>query len=147
MGRSSFRGDASRFWGNTSGASAIEFAIVVPVFLTMLFGIIAYGIYFGAVHSTSQLAADAARASVAGLSDVERTSIATSHVRNNVPAYMLLDPDNIQVTAEPLEADARQFRVSIRYDASLLPIWNFSPFFPLPEKVIERTATIQRGGY
>ena len=140
MGRSSFGGDAS-------GASAVEFAIVVPVFLTMLFGILAYGIYFGAVHSTSQLAADAARASVAGLSDAERTSIATAHVHNNVPAYVLLNPERIEVTAEPLEVDARQFRVSVRYDASLLPIWNFTPFLPLPERVIERTATIQRGGY
>ncbi|HWV81395.1 MAG TPA: TadE/TadG family type IV pilus assembly protein [Hyphomicrobiaceae bacterium] len=140
MGRSSFGGDVS-------GASAVEFAIVVPVFLTMLFGIIAYGIYFGAVHSTSQLAADAARASVAGLSDAERTAIATAHVRNNVPAYVLLNPERIEVTAEPLEADARQFRVSVRYDASLLPIWNFTPFLPLPERIIERTATIQRGGY
>lgn len=140
MGRSSFGGDVS-------GASAVEFAIVVPVFLTMLFGIIAYGIYFGAVHSTSQLAADAARASVAGLSDAERTAIATAHVHNNVPAYVLLNPERIEVTAEPLEADARQFRVSVRYDASLLPIWNFTPFLPLPERIIERTATIQRGGY
>ncbi len=117
------------------------------MFLTLLFGIIAYGIYFGAVHSTSQLAADAARASVAGLSDTERATIATSHVRTNVPAYVLLDPERIEVTAEPLEADARQFRVSVRYDASALPIWNFSPLFPLPERMIERTATIQRGGY
>jgi Flp pilus assembly protein TadG len=140
MGRTSFERDVS-------GASAVEFAIVVPVFLTMLFGILAYGIYFGAVHSTSQLAADAARASVAGLSDTERASIATAHVHNNVPAYVLLDPERIEVTAEPLEADARQFRVSVRYDASLLPIWNFTPFLPLPERTIERTATIQRGGY
>jgi Flp pilus assembly protein TadG len=113
----------------------------------MLFGIIAYGIYFGAVHSTSQLAADAARASVAGLTDDERTSIATAHVHNNAPAYALLRPDRIEVIAEPLETDNRQFRVSVRYDATSLPIWNFSPFFPLPARVIERTATIQRGGY
>lgn len=140
MGHSSFRGDER-------GAAAIEFAIVVPVFLMMLIGILAYGIYFGAVHSTAQLAADAARASVAGLTDVERASIATDHVRNNAPAYILMDPARVEVTAEPLGADARQFRVSVRYDASQLPIWNFSPILPLPERVIERTATIQRGGY
>lgn len=135
------------FGEDEAGASAIEFAIVLPVFLTMLFGILAYGIYFGAVHSTSQLAADAARATVAGLTDVERTSIAELHVRNNAPAYVLIDPSLVQVTAEPLAADARQFRVSVRYNARTLPIWNFAPFLPLPEQVIERTATIQRGGY
>ena len=60
----------------TSGAAALEFAVVLPVFLAVMLGILAYGIYFGAVHSAAQLAADAARASVAGLSDDERAAIA-----------------------------------------------------------------------
>jgi Flp pilus assembly protein TadG len=130
-----------------SGASALEFAIVMPIFVVLLFGIIAYAIYFGAVHGAAQLAADAARASVAGLSDAERADIARQHVIKNVPAYSLFDPSKLEVTAEPLGEDARQFRVSVRYDASALPIWNFAPLFPLPDKTIVRAATIQRGGY
>jgi len=141
------RGAKRGSWADDRGASAVEFALVLPVFLVLLFGIIAYGIYFGAVHSTAQLAADAARASVAGISDAEREEIARQHVLNNVPSYVMLQPGKIQIVAGRLEQDSRQFRVAVRYDAAELPIWNFTPFLPLPSKIIERTATIQRGGY
>lgn len=129
------------------GASAVEFAIVLPVFVTMLFGIIAYGIYFGAVHGAAQLAADAARASVAGVSDAERADIARRHVAANALSYTVLDPAKLTVEAGPLDGDVRQFRVSVRYDAKALPIWNFGPLLPLPDPIIVRSATIQRGGY
>jgi Flp pilus assembly protein TadG len=134
-------------WRNDGGASALEFAIVMPIFMVMLFGIVAYSIYFGAVHGAAQLAADAARASVAGLTDSERAEIARQHVARNAASFALLDADKLTVTAGPLSEDERQFRVSVRYDANSLPIWNFAPLFPLPERTIERAATIQRGGY
>lgn len=125
----------------------MEFAIVLPIFVTMLLGIIAYGIYFGAVHGAAQLAADAARASVAGVNDAEREDIARRHVASNAHSYMVLDPAKLTVEAGPLDVDVRQFRVSVRYDATALPIWNFGPLLPLPATIIERSATIQRGGY
>ncbi len=46
------------------GAAAVEFAIVSPVFLLIVVGILAYGLYFGAANSVQQLAADAARAAM-----------------------------------------------------------------------------------
>jgi Flp pilus assembly protein TadG len=49
------------------GASAVEFAIIAPVFILMIVGMLAYGIYFGAANSVQQIAADAARTSIAGL--------------------------------------------------------------------------------
>ena len=64
------------FYSHERGASAVEFAIVGPVFVLLMMGMIAYGIYFGAVHSVQQLAADAARASVAGLDESERIWLA-----------------------------------------------------------------------
>ena len=139
--------EKDRFEADQGGASAIEFALVVPVFLMIALGILAYGVYFGAVHSTAQLAADAARASVAGLSDAERTEIASQNVATNSREYPLLDPAKIQVVAAPLQSDATQFRVAVRYDASALPIWGVSSLIPLPSQIIERTATVKRGGY
>ncbi|TIM19494.1 MAG: pilus assembly protein, partial [Mesorhizobium sp.] len=44
-----------------SGTSAIEFALLAPIFILLLLGMVAYGIYFGASHSVQQIAADAAR--------------------------------------------------------------------------------------
>ncbi len=71
---------------NEDGTAAIEFALVLPVFLVLMLGILAYGIYFAAAHSTAQLAADAARASVAGLNDVERANLAKASVARTFPA-------------------------------------------------------------
>lgn len=45
-----------------SGVAAVEFAIVATLYLFLLVGMVAYGIYFGASHSVQQIPADAARA-------------------------------------------------------------------------------------
>ena len=66
----------SKFSKNRDGAAAIEFAIITPVFLLVLFGIINYGAYLGVLNGVQQLTAEAARASIAGLSDDERLLLA-----------------------------------------------------------------------
>lgn len=129
------------------GASAIEFAIVLPVFLLIVLGILTYGIYLGSAHSVEQLAADAARASVAGLSDSERVQIATQHVTANADGYPLLNASKIAVEAGASPLDSSQFRVLVRFDASDLPIWIMSGIVPMPDRIIERTSVIKRGGY
>lgn len=139
--------DMKEFARNRLGAAAVEFAMVLPVFLVIALGILAYGIYFGASHSTSQLAADAARSSVAGLTDEERATIAKQHVAANAPNYPLLKASKIIVEAGPLPEDATQFRVSVRYAADQLPIWGFASFLPLPSRTIVSVATVKRGGF
>jgi Flp pilus assembly protein TadG len=138
---------AARMARDRRGASAIEFAIVVPVFLLIVLGILTYGIYLGSVHSVEQLAADAARASVAGLSDSERIQIATQHVTTNADGYPLLNASKIAVEAGASPLDSSQFRVLVRFDASDLPIWIMSGIVPMPDRVIERTSVIKRGGF
>lgn len=140
-------GDRHRFAGHQDGAGALEFAIVAPLFLLIVLGLLVYGIYLGSVHSVEQLAADAARASVAGISDAERVQIATQHVTINAGDYPLLDASKVTVSAGPSSADPSQFRVSVRFDASNLPIWGLSGLVPLPDRVIERTSVIKRGGF
>jgi Flp pilus assembly protein TadG len=130
-----------------AGASALEFAIVLPVFLLIVLGILTYGIYLGSVHSVEQLAADAARASVAGLSDSERVQIATHHVITNANGYPLLNAAKVVVEAGASPLDSSQFRVLVRFDASDLPIWIMSGIVPMPDRMIERTSVIKRGGF
>lgn len=137
---------AKRLSNNISGASAVEFAIVASLFLMVALGILAYGIYLSAAHSVSQLAADSARASIAGLNDTERAKIATDHVTLHAKDFILLDKTKVTVEAAPL-ADSNQFQVVVRFDASDLPIWFMSGLVPLPPKIIERSASIKRGGY
>lgn len=138
---------ARRFVRDGSGASAIEFALVAPVLLLFLVGVLVYGLYYGAASSVQQLAADAARASVAGLNDDERAAIARQHVADGSRSYVLLDPARASVSAHPSAADPNQFEVAVSYDASQLSIWAFEGLIPLPSRTIRRSAAIQRGGY
>lgn len=135
------------FAAENGGAAAVEFALIFPVALIFLCGLLAYGIYFGAAHSVQQLAADAARASVAGINDSERASIAMAHVAASGGRYPLLRADRLAVSAAPLAADPTEFEVRVAFNSEDLPIWAFAGLVPLPGKVIERVAIIKRGGY
>lgn len=132
--------------GDTRGTAVIEFAILTPVFLLMLMGMLAYGIYFGAAHALQQLAADAARTSIAGINAAEGRRLVENYLLRNAAAYMLIDPQRLAFEVEVAEDNPDQYRVELRYDASDLPIWNLYPPLPLPGTEIARGATIRRGG-
>lgn len=126
--------------------SAIEFAILAPVFLLMLTGMLAYGIYFGAAHSLSQLAADAARTSLAGVSSAERDTLVNAFLEANAGDYMLIDRSQLSFSIGDKPDDPNQYRVTLVYDASHLPIWALSPPLPLPGKRMAYSSTIRLGG-
>ena len=127
--------------------AALEFAIIAPVFLLILLGIAAYGIYFSAVSSLQELTADAARASVAGLSATERATIVTNYVTDSSPQYQLLQGHAITVTTAPFPGDPTRYTVTLRTDISNLPLQVQSGIIPMPSSVIERTAVVRIGGY
>lgn len=129
------------------GASALEFAIVSPLLFLMIAGILVYGVYFGAVHSVQQLAAEAARATVAGLSDNERATLANGHVRDSASSYPLLDPGRLQTAAQASPADSELFVVTVTYDASNLGVLGLTGLVPGPSQTIQRSAIVRRGGY
>lgn len=141
------RGAIARAARADSGAAAVEFAFIFPVALMFFCGLLAYGIYFGAAHSVQQLAADAARASVSGLDNAERASIAQAHVAASGGSYPLLQADHLSVSAHALAADPSQFEVRVSFNSEDLPIWVLQGLVPLPQKTIERVAIIKRGGY
>lgn len=130
-----------------TAASAVEFALVMPIFLIVLFGIIVYGSYLAMVHGLQQLTAEAARASIGGLSDSERLSLATSDIDSNVGTYPLLAPDRLTIVSAATDASTGTFTVTVKYDASDMFVFNMPRFVPAPSKVIVRSASIQRGGY
>lgn len=128
------------------GTSAVEFAIVAPVFIMVLFLMIGFGVYLGAAHSVQQLAADTARASIAGLDESERVSLANAFIKNNGDTYMLIDSDDLSVAVKDNSDEPNQFRVDLTYDASKLPIWGIYGAHLLPQKTIVRRSTIRIGG-
>lgn len=129
-----------------SGTAAIEFAILSPLFILLLMGMIAYGIHFGASHSIQQIAADAARTALAGVNANERSTLASNFVRLNAGGYPFVDPQKLTVEARDSAADGNQFVVALRYDATDLPIWSLFRDLPMPGKTISRQSTIRVGG-
>ncbi|MBR0785018.1 TadE/TadG family type IV pilus assembly protein [Bradyrhizobium iriomotense] len=128
------------------GASAVEFALITPLFLLMLFGIVIFGGYLTMVHGVQQLAAEAARSSVAGISDGERNTIATGYVSANASTYPLLDPGKIVVSAAPSSNSANVYVVTVTYDASGSIVFAL-PLAPAPSSTIVRSAAIPYGGF
>jgi Flp pilus assembly protein TadG len=126
------------------GASAVEFAMLLPLFLALVFGIVVFGAWLTMVHGVQQLAAEAARSSVAGLSETERASLATSYITNNAGSYPLLEPDHLTVSAATSGSDV--FVVTVNYDASGSFIYAL-PFVPAPPSAIVRSAAIPFGGF
>lgn len=127
-------------------SSAVEFALIAPVLLLLTFGLVAYAIYFGAAHSVQQLAADATRTSIAGLTDAERDRLVSNFIDANAGLYVLLDADHITYEVGDSPADPNQYRVMVSFDASELPIWNLSVPLPRPATAIRFASTIRKGG-
>jgi Flp pilus assembly protein TadG len=135
------------FLRGQTGATAVEFAIVFPFFLALLFGIIIYGSYLVVVHSVHQLAAEAARSSMPGLSDSERASLAQSYVTSNVTYYPLISSNRLTVSAAASSTNANVFVVTVSYDDSNSFIYLLPQLVPAPPSSVVSSAAIPRGGY
>ena len=136
-----------RLLKETRATSAVEFAFIAPVFLILLFGLIAFGSYLGIIHGIQQLTAEAARASIAGLSDAERLSLAQNNITANVGSYPMLSAERLTVQSAGTDTATGIFKVTVQYDASNMFIFNLPHLVPMPDPLIVRTAAIQRGGY
>jgi Flp pilus assembly protein TadG len=133
-----------RFARCIRAASAVEFAMLLPLFLVLVFGIVVFGAYLTMVHGVQQLAAEAARSSGAGLSETERISLAENYVTTNAGSYPLLQPGHLTVSAATSGSDV--FVVTVNYDASDNLIYTL-PFVPAPPSTIIRSAAIPFGGF
>jgi Flp pilus assembly protein TadG len=136
-----------RFARCRGAAAAVEFALVVPLFLVLVFGIVVFGSNLSALHCVQQLAAEAARSSVAGLSDGERQALAMQYVAANAGAYPLIAPDRLAVSAGTSASAERVFVVTVDYDASRMFIFALPRFVSAPSPHIVRQAAIPFGGY
>ena len=134
-----------RFLRRKDGAAAIEFALIAPLFFMTILTMIGYGIYLSASHAIQQIAADAARTAVAGLSATERHNLADHYVRTMIEDYPFINKRKVSYEVEDDLNNIDQFTVTITYDASDLPIWNLFTF-AMPDQEIRRYATIRLGG-
>lgn len=130
-----------------TAASAVEFAMVMPLLLTIMFGIIGFGMVFGTYHGVQELVSQSARASVAGLTDSERASIARTFIRDNIANYPFLDAGALTIATGWAEGGQNAYVVTASYDMSGSVIYDFRAWLPLPDPRVQFSAAIQRGGY
>lgn len=131
----SFRHDAR-------GATLVEFALIAPVLGALLFGMLGFGQLFWISHSVQQIANDAARATVAGLTVRERSDLAQASAR-----HALASADGVKAQRLTLTVGeaAPWVTVTARYDASDIAILR-TGLVPMPEAMLERRATVRMGG-
>lgn len=135
------------FRKDSSAATAVEFAFIAPIFFMVVFGIVIFGTYLTVVHGVQQIAAEAARSAVAGLSDGERNALAEATIRSQAASYPLIQPSRLRVERISTDAETLTFTVRLRYDASDMFIFFLPSFVPQPPSEISRSAAVQRGGY
>jgi Flp pilus assembly protein TadG len=135
-----------RLWSDAQGASALEFAIVAPVFLMLVFGIIVYGYYFASLSMLNHVAYEAARATVTGLSDDERSELAHARADELISGLGgFIDADAIDVDAAT-DGDGI-YAVTVHYEFNALSLIGASSILPMPP--MEQTIRVEmsHGGY
>jgi Flp pilus assembly protein TadG len=135
------------FGGNACGAAAIEFALLMPVLAMILFGTIVFGSYLATAHGVQQIAAEAARGSIAGLTDDERRRLVESAVARSIGSYPFIEQARLTLARAALDSAGNTYSVELRYDASNMFIFRLGALAPAAPTQIVRAAAIQRGGY
>lgn len=133
-------------WTCRRGSSAVEFALVAPVLLFLFAGITMFGICLGAAHNLRQIAAEAARASVAGVTDAERASLAQGTVDRSLASGAMFRPGSVAVQVGSDPNDAAIYTVTITFDAASLGINIFSRLLPMLPHVLRSTVSVRKGG-
>lgn len=127
---------------NRRGVALVEMAITLPVVLTLLFGIMAYGQWFFVAHTVQQTANDAARSALAGLTKDERYAIALKTVNATFVRGGMLDSTKVTTVVED---DGSMIVVRLSYDAAKDPVLS-SGLVPVPSTTIRRSAAVMLGG-
>ncbi len=125
--------------------ATLEFAIVLPLMLTIMMGIVGLGLCLATQIAVIVSAQEGARAAMAGLSTAERTSLATQAAQAALTGYLpFLSANSATISAQPASGNAGLFQVSVRVP---FPAAAFSPLVPLPATLSSYTAVVSNGGY
>ena len=132
------------------GAAAVEFALIVPLLLVLVFGIISYGFMLSFRQGLSQAAAESARAAAvsATTTDAARTAAATTALDDALDLYgVTCDGSSLVKDGEPVgtcavtlaacpnDAAVRCATVEVDYFYDDHPWVPAFPFVPLPESM------------
>ena len=112
----------SRLAASERGSSAIEFALLAPVFISLMIGVVEVGIYMQNHNAVRSLASDAAR--FAAVEYQKNNALTEATLEANIQAMGLASPYNLnnsQLTVTVTEVTparvngAREFDLDISY--------------------------------
>ncbi|MFT4089710.1 MAG: pilus assembly protein [Asticcacaulis sp.] len=127
-----------------SGAIAVEFALISPILILMLTGIFNYGSYFWTSHALQQMANDAARVAIAGMTQADRADRAQALFLRQSEYYDLTIPGASELT---VEENGQTLTVRIHFVPEADEGFNMMGSLPGMPATIERSASVVRGGY
>lgn len=133
--------------GCEKGMAALEFAVLAPVLLMLVFSVIVYSIYFTALYGVRQASSEGARAALAGLSSTERVSLAEARAEEVAESFRAIVGGTSPFVVSTAEEGADVFTVTVSYDMSGSPIMTYAGFLPLPSSTVEATSRVTNGSY
>lgn len=128
-----------RFADCRRGAVLVEFALALPLLLMLLMGVFSFGQYIWVAHTAQQVANDAARGALAGTTGDERLTIARGALTQGLAAMPQVDPRTASIALDTHDGYLVA-RVQVDVRGALAPL---AGFVPLPEPVLERSATVR----
>jgi len=108
-----------------SGSTLVEFALLAPAFLTLMFGIMQVGVHMQNYNAVRNLAADGARFAVVSYqkgNQLSATSIQAEVFSRGVRPKYGLNGNRLEVTVDPITDSAdiagiKETTIHITYDA------------------------------
>jgi len=121
-GRALFPRIVRRLLGDRAGAAAIEFALLAPVFIALMMGVVEVGIYMQNYNAVRSLASDASR--FAAVEYQKSNKLDATALEANIEAMGQSSPYNLiasQLTVSVNEVSSRvngakEFQLDIAYD-------------------------------
>ena len=103
-----------RGWGSERGAAAVEFALILPILVLILFGVIEFGGVYNAQLMVTSAAREAARTMAVQGTVADAETVA-------VDAAIGIDPTDLDVTVSPGACSAgTDITVTVDYDRPFL---------------------------
>lgn len=137
------RRDRRRLLRDERGAALVEMAMVLPVLMLLIMGIIVYGQWLACANALQQSANEGARASLSGLSQEERALTARQTVADSLSHYNSIDQRKVAIG---IQDDGTTLNVTVNYDMSDQSVMKL-PFVPIPDKVLSRSAAVRLASF
>jgi Flp pilus assembly protein TadG len=129
---------------NDAGATAVEFALVAPVALLLIFATLYGAFYYYYVAAAAHVARAVARDAAIPAHGAYPTSVDEVAVANQAAGAMLPAPTSVSVVPLPTAGAGNAVTVTVTYDLpALVRIGRALPFLPHPGGTVSRTVTVR----